>query len=49
MAGVGRSYKRPKHLDFNGFGDRQCIFQFDPERPDGAVHFCVPKQQLDCA
>ena len=33
----------PTVLDFNGFGDGQCVFKLNTEITNRAIHLCVPK------
>jgi hypothetical protein len=30
--------------EVDAFSDRESILEFDPEVPDCAVHFCVPRK-----
>lgn len=40
-SGLGRLRRRPTWLDFNGVRNRQGIFQFNTQVPDGPVHLCM--------
>lgn len=34
--------KRPKYLDFDGFRNRHCIYQFNAKLSNGTIHLCMP-------
>jgi hypothetical protein len=40
---------RPKRSDFDGFSNNQSVFKFDTQVSDGAVHLCMPQQELNGA
>ena len=39
--------ERPKRLDFNGFRNRQGVFKFNAQIPNGAVHLRMSQQELN--